>query len=751
MISTGSGQFSQPSPPEFPGAGLNSPSQPEPKSALTVIDDRLRGRMKLTIGLGLLLGTVLAVAGYRLTPVRYSSLGSIHVASSGQEILRETADTAYIRRYDGMRKTKEQQVTSPRVIDMALRDPDVAVLPFALEEDAFKTLTYSLSTETELNSELITVKYEADTPLAALTVLDAVLRSFESIYGNKSGGNAFRGTRFDKLHENRNNFRRLRSDKRQELQDLIARSDFGATNIEPILQAKLTRIETLNQDLEQLDLALADIPIPPTEAPEAATEIEEPTLAQIDLLEPDLPGLRRQYEEIELRITQLAGLYGARHQEVRRAVKSLDLVRGRIQLRENSARKKWYESGGEVENLDSQLGGMLPAQLKKRRASVAALLARKQQEVRDLNNEQIALQDLQQELSDIEERLGEFDQAIYVLTVEKDAQFSGWVTIVDWGILPHYASKDRRKPMAVIGFVGGFSLSFGLFFLLGTIDRRTYSVSQLQQNKANYRCLGVLPYLGSGQISAELSETAAQCVHQIRNRIEAIRPQTSGYMLVVTSPYQGDGKTSLSMSLGWSYAAAGYRTLLIDCDLHGRSLTNQMGLSGHDGVREVLRDRRLENQVVDLPVPNLSVMGCGHDPTFGPESIRRDDFEAMCGELRGRFDIIIADTGPFIGSVELLPVAAAANNVLFSVRRGRSRNRLDECLEDLNAIQVPCLGVVLNCADRSDCNRYVSKSTVSLKRLSEGEDEGKPRGSEVIDHNALMRAMENASSAKKTS
>jgi Mrp family chromosome partitioning ATPase len=195
------------------------------------------------------------------------------------------------------------------------------------------------------------------------------------------------------------------------------------------------------------------------------------------------------------------------------------------------------------------------------------------------------------------------------------------------------------------------------------------------------------------------------------------------------------------MALGWSYAAAGYRTILVDCDIVGRGMSRHLGLSDRQGVREVLRDRRLDTQIAKLSTPNLSALPVGIDPTIGPESIRRDDFATLCSELRQMYDVIIVDTGPYIGSVEMLPVASAADSVVFSIRRGRSRARLDECLNDLASNRIGCLGVILNCAVQSDCLRYVSKSTTSMRRgpLSDVVSSGKP---EMAGHeNALARAM----------
>ena len=73
--------------------------------------------------------------------------------------------------------------------------------------------------------------------------------------------------------------------------------------------------------------------------------------------------------------------------------------------------------------------------------------------------------------------------------------------------------------------------------------------------------------------------------------------------------------------------------------------------------------------------------------------------------------------------------------MIFPVRRGRSRARLGECIDSLNSIRVPCLGVVLNRADQADCSRYVSTSTVSRRHL--------PQGAETPDvtDNILIKAM----------
>ena len=51
----------------------------------------------------------------------------------------------------------------------------------------------------------------------------------------------------------------------------------------------------------------------------------------------------------------------------------------------------------------------------------------------------------------------------------------------------------------------------------------------------------------------------------------------------------------------------------------------------------------------------------------------------MFDELRAQFEVIVVDTGPMLGSLESTPVVSASDGVVLSVRRGRSRTRLEEC------------------------------------------------------------------------
>jgi Mrp family chromosome partitioning ATPase len=181
--------------------------------------------------------------------------------------------------------------------------------------------------------------------------------------------------------------------------------------------------------------------------------------------------------------------------------------------------------------------------------------------------------------------------------------------------------------------------------------------------------------------------------------------------------------------LAWSYAESGHRTLLVDCDFIGQALSFQFGHLGIPGVREALTGADAEGLVIPLGTPTLQLLPVGRDRAFGASKVHPAGLRRLFRALRERFDIIIVDTGPMTASIEALPVASAVDGVILSLRRGRSRARLDECIADIQGVGAEYLGVVLNCADRNDCIRFgsVSRLSAEISRALDGSGSAPPK------------------------
>ena len=129
---------------------------------------------------------------------------------------------------------------------------------------------------------------------------------------------------------------------------------------------------------------------------------------------------------------------------------------------------------------------------------------------------------------------------------------------------------DRvSRLMAGVGFLGGAILPTMVVLLISVLDGRFRYSDEANADMGGIPLLGILPNLPDLLTDPTQAATAAHCVHQIRTILQITGHSTEARVFAITSGSPGDGKTSLTLALGLSFAASGSRTLLVDGDLIG--------------------------------------------------------------------------------------------------------------------------------------------------------------------------------------
>src|SRR5437764_8946226 len=164
--------------------------------------------------------------------------------------------------------------------------------------------------------------------------------------------------------------------------------------------------------------------------------------------------------------------------------------------------------------------------------------------------------------------------------------------------------------------------------LVGLMDRRYRYSDEPGVDVSGITLLGILPNLPDRLSYPEQAAIAAHCVHQIRTMLQINGGPEERRVVAITSASPGDGKTSLTLALGLSYAACGTRTLLIDCDLIGAGLTARMNVSAAEGVLEAIANRNLLNYVRTTDIADVALLPVGsagnlHASTLSPAALRR--------------------------------------------------------------------------------------------------------------------------------
>jgi capsular exopolysaccharide synthesis family protein len=335
-----------------------------------------------------------------------------------------------------------------------------------------------------------------------------------------------------------------------------------------------------------------------------------------------------------------------------------------------------------------------------------------QQTVDGLKAEATHLATVKQQMDDLKTDIANLitQQTTLVNTVEtlRDTQLLTKTVMIS---MPGEATlqNDRRKAVAGVGFLFGAAFPVALLMLYGMKDLRfRYSDETTEADLAGVALLGILPNLPDRLSDPQQAGIAAHCVHQIRTMLQISRSNDEPQVLAITSASTGDGKTSLTLALGLSYAACGARTLLIDCDLLAAGLTHRLNVNSPDGILEAVANRALLEYVRTTDIADVAILPVGtthahHASTLSPVALRR-----LLSEAKKQFDIVIVDTGPILASIEASLICAAADRTILAVARNQQRPLVERSIGHLQAIGASLAGVVFNRAQAKDFEKSMS-------------------------------------------
>jgi capsular exopolysaccharide synthesis family protein len=188
----------------------------------------------------------------------------------------------------------------------------------------------------------------------------------------------------------------------------------------------------------------------------------------------------------------------------------------------------------------------------------------------------------------------------------------------------------------------------------------------------------------------------AEAFRSLRTSISFALPHQKHRVVAIASSVPGEGKTTTAICLARSAAAAGVKTLLIDCDPRRRATSRQFGGNVKMGLNELLRGSASLDQVL--------VQDQASGAWLLPQRVDADDltlteggrFATLLTQLRDRFDLILLDTAPLLAIDEARVVASMADGVVFLLRWRKTAAKAAEiALDRLTDVDANVIGVAL--------------------------------------------------------
>jgi capsular exopolysaccharide synthesis family protein len=170
-------------------------------------------------------------------------------------------------------------------------------------------------------------------------------------------------------------------------------------------------------------------------------------------------------------------------------------------------------------------------------------------------------------------------------------------------------------------------------------------------------------------------------------------------IIIVTSSFSAEGKSSVAGNLAMALAQAGVRVCLVDGDLRRPSVADYFGLVAEAGLTTALVGRARITDVAQPVAPGLVAITSGPIPPNPSELLASDRAASALRELAQAYDMVLVDAPPVLPVADAAVLATRADGVLFVVRAGKTGHQhVEQAIRSLRQVQGRVLGTVLNMA-----------------------------------------------------
>jgi succinoglycan biosynthesis transport protein ExoP len=317
------------------------------------------------------------------------------------------------------------------------------------------------------------------------------------------------------------------------------------------------------------------------------------------------------------------------------------------------------------------------------------------------------------------------------------------IHIVDHADLPTGRFNVTMKKNLQSAFPLGVVLGLAAIFFLEYMDRSIKTPEELER-VTKFASLGVIPSANSagrggygygygyGRGTARLrsvteaGEAAAgidllphsDSRSAIAEAYRAFRTSlllasaSSPKVIVISSTFAREGKTTTSVNLATVLAQMGKPVLLIDADLRRPRLQKVFrGKMNLGLVNYLAANIPLEDVIQDTQVPNLSLILSGPTPPNPSELLGSDRMKHLIHEIRTKFAFVIFDSPPVMAVTDSIVLAANADGVVLCVHGGQTpRDIVQRAAERLRQSNIPVLGALLNNLDLQQYGYSFKKS-----------------------------------------
>lgn len=291
------------------------------------------------------------------------------------------------------------------------------------------------------------------------------------------------------------------------------------------------------------------------------------------------------------------------------------------------------------------------------------------------------------------------------------------LTVVEPANLPSSPVGTNKMLIILLAGTVGLSLAAGAAYLIEYIDRTIKTTSDVER-VLNYPVIGYLSEIqpnghiaqeGEGNVEEDVvgsnatyvldnpNTSLAESFRLLKANLDFFGLDSPSKTIMITSPSQGNGKTTISINLALAMSMGDQKVVLVDADLRRPAVHAALKMSSKPGLSDVVRGDKSPQNVVRLwKKDKLEVITSGTRLPNVTEIVGSRRLTAVLNELKETFEVVIVDSPPLVIS-DAYNLASKVDGVVLVLVPGQTREEQAKVMkEQLDRAGAKVIGVVFN-------------------------------------------------------